>query len=344
MNDDIRLVIDALEHTSRLTKRFSPYRVSVVCPICGEGNKRHDHSHCYIGPYKDNPPLVYHCFIGECSGVVTPMFLRDMGIYDLELETILNTFNRSYSNMDKASRKIYRIKKVKENLVIPKIQDNPDNQYKLRYMQARLGVKFTYENLEGLKVIFSLRDFLEQNNISPNMKYKGYNRTINNDYIGFLDTLNNYIVFRNTKDNKNLRYVKYDLFDLLDTSSIIYAVPGTQSDLFADTVNLNIAEGPFDALGVFCNVKKFNRENNIYAACCGSGYLRAIKYFIKLGFIGNLIVNIYSDADKPVKYYKHTRVFDEIQPWVKDIRIYYNEKGKDYGVPRKYISVTQALI
>ncbi len=339
MADDIKLVFDALANTP-LGKRFDTYKVSVRCPICGEGGKKHDHSHCYVGLINNKPPVVYHCFIGECSGVVTPNFLRDLNIFDMELETILNVFNRSYSHMDSVSRKIYMVNKKKKEIKVPNLVED---EYKLNYMKARLGINFSYENLKSLKVIFSLKDFLEANGLKPNKKYKGFNKVINNDYVGFLSTQNDWIVFRNTKANNNLRYVKYDLFDTLDTSNIIYTVPGTQADMFADEVNLNIAEGTFDALGVFCNVKKFDRSNNIYAACCGSGYLNAIKYFIKLGFIGNLKVHIYSDADRDLKFYKNIHLYDQIEPWVKSIDIYYNELGKDYGVPGKKISVTRAL-
>lgn len=341
-NDDIKLVFDALEHTE-LGKRVEACKVIVKCPVCGEGTKKHNHSHCYVGLINNGPPVVFHCFMNECSGVVNPNFLHDMGIFDNELDTILNIFNRSVSNLDTISRKIYMINKKKEHMSIPKIVDNGNSMHKLMYMQNRLGVKFSYENLESLKVVFSLKDFLEVNDIKPNMKYKGFNKVINNDYVGFLSSNNDYIVFRNTLLNDNLRYVKYDLFNSMDTGNIIYNVPGMQCDLFADEVNLNICEGTFDALGLFCHVKKYDKVNNIYAACCGSGYLNAIKYFLKLGFIDNLRVNIYSDSDKDLKYYRKIKIYEQIEPWVKSIDIYYNELGKDYGVPAKYIKVTKAM-
>ena len=340
MNSDIKLVFDALEHTE-LGKRVEDYKVIVKCPVCGEGTKRHNHSHCYIGLINNGPPVVYHCFMNECSGVVNPNFLHDMGIFDNELDTILNVFNRSVSKLDTLERKIYMVNKKKTNMSIPEILDSAVSESKLTYMRNRLGVKFSYENLAKLKIIFSLSDFLEINKIQPNMKYKRFLRTLNDEYIGFLSVNNDYIVFRNTLPNKNLRYVKYDIFNTMDTTNIIYSVPGMSCDLFANEVNLNICEGTFDALGVFCHVKKYDRLNNIYAACCGSGYLNAIKYFLKLGFIGNLIVNIYSDDDKDIRYYDS--VYGQIEPWVKQINIYYNELGKDYGVPGKFIQVTKAV-
>lgn len=337
MDEDIVYVLDALQRTP-MGKRIDKYKVVVKCPICGEGNKKHDHGHCYVGLINGKPPLVYHCFIGECSGVVTPNFLRDMDIFDNELEGILNIFNKSHTYLNKEERKIYFVKKKKENIIIPDIPDNDSNRYKLDYLRKRLMVNFSYEHAKMFRCIFSLKDFLEANDISPNVKrYKSFLKVVNNDYLGFLSTQNDYIIFRNTKNNDNLRYLKYDIFNSDNTANIIYTVPGTRCDMFAEEVNLNICEGTFDALGLFCHVLKGNKENNIYAACCGSGYINAIKYFIRLGFIGNLNVNIYSDSDKDPTYYKKT--YYEIKPWVNSINIFYNKLSKDYGVPRKDISI-----
>ena len=339
-NDDIKLVFDALEHTP-MGHRMGKFSVSVICPICNEGGKRHSHSHCYVGLIDGGPPVVYHCWISECSGVVTPTFLHDVGIFDNELDTILNIFNRSFRNLSKASMQIQRIKKKQSQLKVPEFTKSSNNQEKLEYMQHRLHVKFTMDILHELKVIPSLYEFLNYNGLEPNPRFRKVNNTIDRDYVGFLSTTNDWIVFRNIRKNDNLRYIKYDLFGSKDTSQIIYTVPGTSCDLFSDNVNLNVVEGTFDALGVFCHVKKFDRINNIYAACCGSGYLNTIRYFIKMGFIGNLNVNIYSDSDKPYKYYKDSRVFDELEPWVKSINVFYNSKSKDYGVPRNDIEIIQ---
>ena len=340
--EDIQLVFDALAQTP-LGKRRGTFDATVRCPICDEDGKTRKHSHCYVGLIDNQPPVVYHCWINDCSGVVTPNFLHDLNIFDLELDTILNTFNRSFRNINRISNKISTITKRKEKMVIPDIEDNPVNEYKLRYMQWRLGIKFSYADLKGLKIIFSLYDFLKANRLDRNQKYSKWDKVIDRDYIGFLTVDNDWLVLRNTQNNDNLRYIKYSLFNSIDTSNIIYTVPGTQSDLFSDYVNLNICEGPFDALGIFSHVKKFNRSNNIYAACCGPGYINAIRYFIKMGFIGNLKVDIYSDADKDLKFYKKMGLGDKIEPWTTGgIDIFYNELSKDYGVPRKDISIIKA--
>lgn len=337
---DINDVMEAMMQTP-LGRRINERQISVLCPVCGENYKPdRRHSHCYVGPIQGHPPLVYHCWINECSGVVTPTFLHDLGIYDSDLDNALNGYNRSSGNgINYTNTKIKRSNNKPYDVKIPNVRDTQNNQYKLYYMKQRLGVNFSYDNLKGLKVIFSLNDLLKYNDIPPNKKYAKFQKLLDHDYIGFLSTMNDWVILRNTKPNNNMRYVKYGLFNQIDTSNIVYTLPGTQADLFSDYVELNICEGTFDALGVFCHVKKYNRSNAIYAACCGSGYINPIRYFIKLGFIGNLHVNIFSDKDKDIDFYKEQGIYDKIEPWVEGIDIYYNERGKDYGVPRSEISV-----
>ena len=338
--DDIKLVFDALRETE-LAKRINDYNVVVKCPICGEGHKKHDHGHCYIGLINNHPPVVYHCFIGECSGIVTPEFLHSMDIFDSELDNILNIFNKSYDKLSKESRKIYLVQKKKDNLIIPDILNYQNNINKLYYLQNRMKINFSLENCKNLRMVFSLYDFLEANDIKPNTRRykKRILNIVDNDYIGFLANNNSHIVFRNTKNNDNLRYLKYEIFDEIPQGSIIYTIPNTKCDIFSEDINLNIAEGTFDILGVYNSIYRGNKINNIYAACCGSGYLNTIRYFIKMGFIGNLNVNIYSDKDKDPAFYKKT--YMNIKPWVKSINIFYNELSKDYGVPKDEIEVSQ---
>ena len=339
-NNDIKLVFDALL-TTPLAKRLSELNVVVKCPICGEGHKKHDHGHCYIGLINGQPPVVYHCFIGECSGIVTPEFLHSMEIFDNELDNILNLFNKSYDKLSKESYKIYKIQKKKDNLIIPDIRQTNSNINKLNYLRNRMKINFSLENCKNLRIIFSLYDFLDANNIKPNLRRykKRILDIVDDDYIGFVAANNSHIVFRNTKNNKNLRYLKYEIFDEPNLGNIIYTIPGTKCDLFSDDVNLNVAEGTFDILGVYNSICHGNKINNIYAACCGSGYTNTIKYFIKLGFIGNLNINIYSDKDKKPEFYR--KMYYEILPWVKSINIYYNDLSKDYGVPREEIQISK---
>jgi hypothetical protein len=76
----------------------------------------------------------------------------------------------------------------------------------------------------------------------------------------------------------------------------------------------------------------------IYSAVCGSGYISVLKYFIQMGIFGNVTINIYSDKDRQPTFYNKLGI-DEIKEWVDKINIFYNEKGKDFGVRKDEIKV-----
>ena len=85
-------------------------------------------------------------------------------------------------------------------------------------------------------------------------------------------------------------------------------------------------------------------KDNIYCAVCGSAYPKVLQYWLKKGFLSNLIVNIYSDSDKDIYFYK--KLIDEYSIWVKEFHVFYNRiydsKGKsDYGVPKEMIDVKE---
>jgi phosphomannomutase len=80
----------------------------------------------------------------------------------------------------------------------------------------------------------------------------------------------------------------------------------------------------------------------IYTAVCGAGYVTVIKYFIKMGVIDNVDINIYSDDDRHPNFYKP--LVRELKPWVNDINLFYNEKSKDFGIPKKDIKIVKKRI
>jgi hypothetical protein len=105
------------------------------------------------------------------------------------------------------------------------------------------------------------------------------------------------------------------------------------------TITLNIAEGAFDILGINNHIFDGESKNMIYTAVCGSGYLSVLKYFIQMGVFGNIDINIFSDSDRPPKFYRDIHIQEDIKDWVNNITLYYNEKGKDYGVRKDQIKI-----
>jgi hypothetical protein len=75
--------------------------------------------------------------------------------------------------------------------------------------------------------------------------------------------------------------------------------------------------------------------NMVYAAINGAGYLNVIKYILEQGLLCDVNINIFSDADRSPDYYK--KMIKVIQPFVNEIRLFYNKIGKDYGVKKEEV-------
>ena len=82
--------------------------------------------------------------------------------------------------------------------------------------------------------------------------------------------------------------------------------------------------------------------NMVYAAINGSGYLNVIKYILEQGLLCDVNVNIFSDADRAPDYYKN--MISNLSPFVNNIRLFYNDIGKDYGVPANEIKLKEIMI
>lgn len=313
--------------------------IYVRCPFCGDSRKHLDKPHCGIW-IKNGQPLIYHCWICDESGVVNTNFLQSMNIYDQAMINSLGIYNHSVMKGYQANV-TFAPKLDGRNVLIPSIQDNDNSRKKLSYMQSRLGINFTYRSLEALRIIFSLEDFLSLNNLSINPKYKKARYFINRDYIGFLSTTKDMITFRNIDPKGKFRYIKYSVFENNPLELQSYVLPNNL-DVFQDEIDLRLAEGTFDILGVFFHIMDRKLDNQIYAAICGSGYRKVIKYFLDKGFITNMNIHIYSDADKSIEFYD--KLISDLRPWVRSFHIYYNGKSKDTGVPKQYIEEYESVI
>lgn len=320
-------------------KKISDTQIAIRCPICGDSQKHTDSAHCYIGQINGTGPLVYHCWINDCSGIVNADFLKLCKIYNTKFITEVQLFNNSHKNSD-GIKKIYTNNDIGKFIKSSVNTSNSVFETKYGYLVYRLGVKLTLEELERCKIIFSLFDFLKENNLNITKKYEKVVNTLENQYIGFLSSNKTYIVFRNLFNDKNLRYFNYPIFGQLENSNKFYTI-NTSANILSDDVTLHIAEGCFDILSIYSNIMRYNTVDNIYTAVCGSGYLSVLRYFILLGFISNLNVRIYSDKDKKISYYKD--LITELTPWVKSINVYYNSKKgeKDFGVPLDRIVINK---
>ena len=336
------LMLRKLREALLSTPYAKPYKddyVWVRCPVCGDSDHRIDKPHCTIW-LRPDAPVVFHCWVKECKGIVDHKFLKDLGINDANLYSELGQHNKATAKRTNGSVKFVSYKDYTE-IKVPKIrEENPFVRMKLEYMRNRMGIPYTCSSLEYLRVITSLRDFLIINNLQPTGNWN-INK-LDKYYIGFLSSDKSLITFRDITDTQTLKYIKYKVFDVISDGEAFYSIP-MPVDPLEENLELNICEGTFDLHGVFFHVKKANLKNNLYVAVCGSGYPRVLKYFLRKGFLMNLTVNIFSDLDKDPNWYK--RILEGFDFWFNDINVYYNSvKGeKDFGVRKEQIKIRKAV-
>lgn len=316
--------------------------IQLRCQFCGDSKKDPNKRRLYIkfNMEEDDMPILYHCFNCEASGILTPSILRTFNINDLSINSELLGYNKKTV---KKYNKALGIKNNKIKWIIPKPYNTELNRLKKKYLENRLGLKFTVDELLRLKVIFDFRQFLVTNHIEVFTMKPYALQNIENNYIGFLTAKNEFINFRNIFQDGKYRYIKYSIYRNLDNTRKFYIIPNSIDVLSADNIHIHIAEGIFDILGIYYHLYDRNDKNNIYAAVCGAAYTSVVKYFIQLGFAGsNIHLHIYSDKDKSPSYYRTLR--DEISPWIGKIHLYYNELSKDFGVPKNQILLKESRI
>jgi len=294
----------------------------------------HAHFNVKINLY-DDEPIIFHCFRCDIGGILTPSLLRTFKISDLQMNSGLISYNKE--TMGKVNKSLGIINND-FNFRVPMPSDSEKTYKKKVYIEKRMGRPFTIEELVGHKVVFNLGDFLRENGIDTLTVKKEQAKLLHEDYVGFLTAKNEFINFRDITGN-NKRYYKYSIFKTLDNTRKQYVMPNQIDLLSNNEIVINIAEGVFDIFGIYYHLFDQEKKNMIYTAVCGSGYISVLKYFIQMGVIGNVIVNIFSDSDRTPKFYKDLELEDQIKDWVKTINLFYNEKGKDYGVTKDEIKL-----
>lgn len=340
MLTDIKDVIDVLLD-SPFAQRLNEEYIYVRCPICGDSVKHEDKCHCSIW-IREGAPLIYHCWICEGRGIVDENFLRLMYISDVGIMNQLSSYNRTAISKNTQRLKFLESTSSRE-LVIPDIKGGNSTTLKKLYLYKRLGVDFDNELIKRLRIIFSVKDFLFANNIPVLNRFRKSIFYLNERYIGFLASSRDNINFRDITGTSNIRYVRYSLYENMPIKERMYIIPN-RVNMMEQEINLHVTEGVFDILGVYFHIMNRNDQNNIYVAVGGSAYKRVIRYFLRKGFISNLILNIYSDSDKSIYFYK--KLFKDYSIFFKEIHLYYNDmKGeKDFGVPKDRINIKESVV
>lgn len=316
---------------------------TIRCPYCGDSkNPSHGHLSVKIDLSEPLSPIVFRCFKCNTSGILTPQVLEDLGLtIDTKLTDNLRNFNRKSAKYNKLTdTKI-------EDFNIPTYEYNKTVAAKLDYINGRLGTCITEKDANDLRMVLDIIPFLAINNIdSLDMCSKKQIWFYEHNYTGFLSYNRNVITLRAINDYADKRYVKVVLNPKNMDPNSYYTIPSSIDLLYTNQINIHIAEGIFDILGIYYNLMNRNRDNNFYYAICGFGYTSILRNIIRVGLNTGLRVHIYADNDKTDNDIIIPLKKSELWEWTDEIILHRNsyEGMKDYGVAKEYIRDTTRKI
>ncbi|MCM1219680.1 MAG: hypothetical protein NC548_34805 [Lachnospiraceae bacterium] len=307
--------------------------INCRCPECGDSKKNSKSRHMYISlPTIKDPPL-YFCHLCNSGGIVSYRKLIDWGVQDADIATKLYTHNLTTVGSSRY-RKLGtgRIFSIMNNY----IKDDDLTRTKMIYINNRLGQNLTPNDFLKLKIVLNLNDLLDSNNITKLSRQYNIVQDLDRAFVGFLSLDNGFVTMRKLDDQMvyesvNRRYVNYRIFDKEDTSERFYVVPQAVDLLQPGRIKLHIAEGVFDILSIYLNLRR--GEPGIYSTVCGSNYSSIISYFMIEKCIPNLEIHLYPDNDQ--SDYKMNWIVKNYDPMRLPIYIHRNisPREKDFGVP-----------
>ena len=340
--------IDALFNRGVYTKQVDDVEYRTRCPICGDSETNMNKGRLYIRiDPNDNFPMVYKCFKCQASGVVDENLISLLGITDINIGSNIKYLNKTSDNI--SNQKII----YDNNDIVMFDYKLPEYQRwenKINYIRDRLGCDITKEDISNMKIITSLKDFLDLNNIKELMFKNSLCNYLESSYIGFLSFGSSYILFRDVSGNKDnpMPWIKYPITKESKKSKVMYSIASDIDVFTSDDVNINLSEGVMDILSAYKNLG-YNKPNTMNIAVGGQMYTNTLKVLTKLGFIGNNIhLNIFSDNDEKYNKKENVHITDmnyfrnilsTAKYLYKDVTINYNRAYKDIGCPKDKINL-----
>lgn len=299
------------------------------------------HRHMYIKiPENQSEPSWYYCHLCHCSGIITHKTLIQWNIYNEKIAVELLEHNRkcsrSQKNLKYFDRSVYTISNTYTS-------ENDNTAIKLNYINKRLGASFTYQELRDLKVILNLYDVLNHNKIFHLTRDKNIVDQLDANFLGFLSIDNAFCNMRRLCDKGlvyesiDKRYINYKIFDKFDTSERFYTIP-TKVDLNSPSrIKLHIAEGPFDILSIYINMR--HREPGFYTSIAGSNYIGQIMYFLETFMLPYVEIHLYPDNDQYGSMKSMERINQTLSIFNMPLYIHRNmyPGEKDFGVSPDHI-------
>lgn len=314
--------------------------INCRCQYCSD-SKNLSKGHFYISiPQNDNELSFFNCVKCHTHGIVSHNTLILWGVYDSNVAGDLASHNKIVLN--NPANRIYNSSFVYK-MFHRQITDDKLSRYKLKYVNDRIGTSLTFDDCANEKIVLNLYDLLNENRITNYTRNPNIVDLLDSSFVGFLSVDNAFVNMRNLEikdlpETIDKRYINYNVVGKYDNTQRFYTIP-TKLDLYnPNPIKLHIAEGPFDILSIYHNLRKGDIENSIFTSIGGSGYLGILKYFIIQQRLVNLEVHYYPDKD--IDDY----VIEDIYKLLKtfNIRIFIHRNmytgEKDFGVPMNKIS------
>lgn len=310
--------------------------INCRCFYCPDSSNP-SNKHFYISiPKNETEPSLYYCHKCHASGVVTYKHLIQWNAYDESVAVDLIEHNMNCSKHPRLNKRF-----MNQNHYIIRSATTTDNEIsriKLDYINNRIGCKFTYEELRSLKIILNLKDLMNDNHIEDLTRDANIVDQLNINFLGFLSIDNAFLNMRRICDEGKVykaidkRYINYKLFDKYDTSERFYTIPTGIDTCSPYRIKIHIAEGPFDILSIYKNVRK--QEPGIYSCIAGSNYKGQVMYFLENYKLPYVEFHIYPDNDKYGSINKMQYVAEYLRPLNIPLYIHKNihPGEKDFGV------------
>lgn len=332
-------LIDELLHRLPKAKLASGRReIACRCMYCGDSKKDSNKRSMYISvPQGEDDLMFYNCFRADCGakGILTEETLLDWGIYDKDMLVSISNHNNKAYKLSK--NKKYKINNRKIYPIHNKmISENKVTEYKLDYINNRLGTSFNYNDITNFKIVLNLGDLLKSNGIQDMTRHVETMKSLHKEYIGFLNVDNGLVNLRNVNPkSKRMRYVNYTIFQ--DSEPLrFYVLPTTVDNRYE--ANIHIAEGVFDILSVYENMNRKSIPNSIFASVFGASYYKVMRWFILESGLRHMVFHIYVDNDVPYNTISAIKKLAETSNFKTYIHKNEHPGEKDFGVRKEKIT------
>ena len=310
----------------------------IRCRFCGDSQKNLNDAHLYISLDETKP--FYNCFKCRTSGVINGEFLSALtnSVVDNDL---LKSIKSKTGKFITRSKTVLGMKNF--NVRCNWIDDNDLNKAKKAYINKRLGLNLEYEDLIQNKIVLSIYDLLVLNNINRTAFPPDVMDELNSSFLGALSINNGFVTMKNLRPGKvskyvDHKYIDYPIYQQSDNMRRFYSIPTKINLLSPEPIQVHIAEGIFDVLGIFYNVCGGNRYQNLYINCGDKSYNTVVKMLSTFYGLINCEFNFYIDNDVP-----NDEVY--VNTLGRPFRFYRNmcPGEKDYGVSADRIQHVRVL-